>query len=570
MATFTGAANATPDPAFYGPQVFRTTTESDGLAYSYLPFLYGSKTETHPDAVNPRALDGEFLWGYVDDFYNRIHLIPTLLNFGSVSGKQTRNFRFWSAYRFPTELTAIDFTDFDGISLFGIENGDTFGPLQLVTGQIEVSLVGPQNIDASVLFTLDSGGSAELSIIGVRGGAAVFKPTWSSPLRQDIEFKTSISSSLSDREQRQSERYEPRVRMNYPYAAFASGSLVSENSLREFLRTKSHIVASGPIWTDFVRVGSDTASGTDLIDVDSFPSWLAPGATIAVYDPNTNVPVLSLVNSIDVGLGQIEILGGLGYDIAADSKIYRFESLWFETPATVSYVTNRVSTTEVSLLIDPTSVTYAVPPAAPKTLAGREVFDTRENWATAPQITYDRVGRSLDYGIGVFQRQADADYTAEVRQLAFVGRSREDSILLRDVFIRARGRQGEFWRPSFTDDMVTKTLPSVGATTIVIEGSYTGSTYIDSEMHRGLRFTTVSGDIEDYTIVGMSFNDLTDETYIELGEGWRDVGAVENISRTDWLMVWRFATDTLTIEWVTDEVAQMQMTIQSLPSETPE
>jgi hypothetical protein len=36
------------------------------------------------------------------------------------------------------------------------------------------------------------------------------------------------------------------------------------------------------------------------------------------------------------------------------------------------------------------------------------------------------------------------------------------------------------------------------------------------------------------------------------------------------LYVWRFASDTLVIEWVTDEVARIQMNIQSLPVEDAE
>jgi hypothetical protein len=89
-------------------------------------------------------------------------------------------------------------------------------------------------------------------------------------------------------------------------------------------------------------------------------------------------------------------------------------------------------------------------------------------------------------------------------------------------------------------------------------------------MHRGVRFTLADGSTEDYTLVSMSANDATDETYFELGEPWRDVGTANNIVKSNWLYVWRFASDTLVIEWVTDEVARIQMNIQSLPVEDAE
>ena len=566
----TGAHLLDPVAAQYGTTYARGSLETTGKGGLVPNESVGANDVTLPIAMLPNALTGGYLYAYVDDFYDRIHLIPSLLNFGGVSSRQTKNFRFWSAYRSTRTLDTILLTDFDGITLTGISVSDVFAPLEVKTGQIEISLVGPQEIAGVATFTLDNGGEAALSIIGSRGGSAVFMPDWTAPLSQEIEFKTTISSSLSNYEQRQAERYEPRVKLAYPYAAFDGGKLVSESALREYLRTKAHLQGSGLIWTDFVRTTAAIPANTDLIDVDMFFSWLEAGATIAIYDPNTNVPVLANVNAIDTGLGQIEVLGGMAFDIPEGAKIYRFESLWFDMPSSVTFETRKVSKANISFLIDPASLVYDVPPAAPKTLAGREVFDTPENWAETPSLSFERVGRSLDYGVGVFQRKSDADYTTETLALAFVGKTRNEAILLRDVFIRARGRQGEFWRPVFTDDLEVKTIPVVGATTLVMQGSYVGTTYLTSKMHRGVRFTLADGTTEDYTLVSMSSNDVTDETYFELGEPWRDVGTVDNIVKSSWLYVWRFASDTLVIEWVTDEVARIQMNILSLPVEDAE
>ena len=565
-----GSVMPTPGYALYGTAQSRTSLETTGLGLSVTDMLYGLATDTHPDAVLPRALDGSFIYGYVDDFYDRIHVIPTLLNFGGVSSRQIRNFRFWSAYRHTTTLDSLLLTDFDGITLLGLSASDTFAALELVTGQIEVSLVGPKDIVGVATFTLDTGATADLSIIGTRGGSAVFAPAWTAPLVQMIEFKTSVTSSLSNREQRQAERLEPRIRLSYPYMAFVGGIAVSETALREFLRTKAHLQASGPVWTDFVRTTAFIPLGTDIIDIDTLPSWITATSTIAVYDPSTNTPILATIAAVNVGAGQITVTGGMAFDIPDGAKIYRFESMWFDPSNTVNFQTNKVSSAEITFLLDPANLTYDSPPVAPKTLAGREVFDTKEDWAGPPAITFERVGRSLDYGIGVFERKSDADYTGEVTSLSFLGKTKAETVLLRDVFMRARGRQGEFWRPVFTSDLSVKALPAVGATTLVIEGSAVGSAYIDSVMHRGVRFTKVDGTTEDYTVIAVSFNDLTDETYFELGEPWRSVGGIGNIARTNWLYVSRFASDTLTVEWITDEIGQIKMNIQSLPSETPE
>ena len=526
-------------------------------------------TQNLPITANIRELDGYALHSYADDFYNRLFIIPQIVNVGGSTTTQFREILVWSAYNVTTELAAINLTDFTGLSILDIAVADTFLPLQFRAARLSINPVGPREIDATAEFVLTNGDAGVLTVIGERGELAVFQPSWTGPLSETIEYKTTVSSSINNREQRSAERYEPRVTVAYPLLATEA----RQPRLREFFRSKGHERTATVLWSHYIRV--DAADpGETALTADFIPSWVQPGIVVAAYDPNGtkhDSPILGQIAAINRDLGTVTLESGFAFPLRQGTRLYRYIAAWFARGQSLTFQTNQIASASLSYLVDPLGFVFNdlsgidVPE-----FAGYPIFSTPHNWAAGLTVSYSRDEDVLDYGQGVIQRDPNADFTTEVFQLDFLRIGYERASEVRDHFTRMRGRRGEFWRSSFTDDLTVLVAPVVTGTTLTFAGADTGVNYQNDVTKRAIEVTLLDGTVRRYTLSELVPDLNNDTTVATLEQPWADVGGASIIVKCRWLYLCRFASDSMTIEWLTDETAQIRINIQTLPVEPSE
>jgi hypothetical protein len=113
---------------------------------------------------------------------------------------------------------------------------------------------------------------------------------------------------------------------------------------------------------------------------------------------------------------------------------------------------------------------------------------------------------------------------------------------------------------------VIKTLAPAGTNSIRIYGTQFSEDYADSTVHKAVAVTMNDGTIIYNAVEDIYTVDDPDgqDSVIQVADDWPvdlDPATVKTIS---WLLVWRHATDTLTIEWLTNTVGQCQLTMKSL------
>ena len=201
-----------------------------------------------------------------DDFFDRIHVAPQVLNLGNVSSVQQRAVRVWNAYR-ARALTLTDAALAGGEGIVLTAPGMPplpFAPLSERTWQIAVSTDGPPVIAATLAFQFDGFAQIPVVITGQRIVAWAFVPDWSRGVLERLEWKTDILTSPTQVEQRRGLRSTPR-------RSFEATMIVDG---RERVLLDLAVFGWGgrtwalPIWPDGQWLAQDHAVGVRVIACD--------------------------------------------------------------------------------------------------------------------------------------------------------------------------------------------------------------------------------------------------------------------------------------------------------------
>lgn len=109
---------------------------------------------------------------------------------------------------------------------------------------------------------------------------------------------------------------------------------------------------------------------------------------------------------------------------------------------------------------------------------------------------------------------------------------------------------------------------NAGANTLRVAGRDVFDAYEDSEVFTGIMVRLVDGTyifklVDSITLAGT-------DSLLHMTTNWAANVPLANIVMVCWMPVYRMATDLLTIEWLTGKSGQTQLTMQSLPDQTPE
>ncbi|WP_151790020.1 hypothetical protein [Acinetobacter junii] len=172
--------------------------------------LIRSLTKHLPVEAHHRNVQGIKTLSYYDDYYNRVHITPSLLELGNIASEQTETVNVWNAYLVPKTLLSIDDIPV-GINVAGQPNPPlNFTALQERAWDISILTDGPSSLDETLTwkFTEDD---AKLRITGTRIIAFAWLVDWSKSVKETLQWLTDILQSNTGHEQRRSLRLAPRI-----------------------------------------------------------------------------------------------------------------------------------------------------------------------------------------------------------------------------------------------------------------------------------------------------------------------------------------------------------------------
>ena len=389
-------------------------------------------------------------------------------------------------------------------------------------------------------------------------------PNWSNGVRETYEFKTDIFTSHDGTEQRRSNRIQPR-------RSVTAALLLDDERLRVF----NDCIARSR--DGKAQIPDYTALPAALGSV-SMPDWFIDGAEVAVvrdrWSRKAEVDGSSLiVTPLDsVSFGGSAFSGGYsnGFEVygAGDTGAYAEDgdlilplidvslrasnSLTMHT-GSVASVTVEFSTEAGSVQREPDAT-----PIDAAAFLGRYVLTQRPNWSQKPTLQSSNGYEVVDYDRGVTKTFSPDKFVSRTMTSRYLATTRENVNELLDIFLRCKGRAGEILLPSWSNDFPR--ILAVDDDSMVVRGIEFFETYSDNPAHQAVLIYGRNG--SRYPLEISTWATAGGNTVIYFTAPVPL--AASGIVAVSWLFVARFAQDSLTIEWMTYDVANVSMSFVML------
>lgn len=524
-------------------------------------FDFGAFVDVNSNPVS-QSYGGDRAFSFIDDFYFRIYLLPNAIDFGAVVAATNREITVWNAYF--TDQTLLSVVPFDGtqVTFIGDDIPYALGALNLHSWNFHVTPEGPPTIEDAFTFTFDTGEVFQVQISGTRSLLWPFLPDWAGTYTVTRSFNTNIFASRDGTEQRTAFRQASRKTHAFNITNLNAAALRRYRQLMAYWQDRPFLVADA---TRTAHTSTQMNAGDDTVQLDTTVTWLEEDQAVVFTNTSRGLVGLRIVDSVDsAGLVTFKdtddttwpidsiVSAGIVANLTGDKQGVRVLNTAQTTPVTFFQLPG----TQLEQLRAPTDF-----------FNGRELFLGRPNWGEQVGAIDTHPVETVDYGIGVITTVSPISFSSQIWSGTYLGRDADTVEELLHFFERMRGRQGEFYMPTWEYDIPvaaplvsgTQGLRTPGTDFLTAYGGDTTSQAVLVLLKDG---TQVFRAIE--TMIEINDSD-GDDTLIQMTELWGSTIPVDSIDRVSWVRVWRFATDDLTAEFVTNSVANMQLSMQSLP-----
>lgn len=226
------------------------------------PWAYYGAWRVH--TANNWGITGTLMLSFKDDYYNRIHILPTRIDLGTLASTVSRQISVWNAYTNQSAtLNDVLIQNGTGISVVGDTLPYVFTPLQERIWEVRITPNGPPEINASILF--DFANVADpLPVIIVGNRAVVLPAVPNVPVTERWRWLTDVHVSYDGTEQRVGLRDVPRRNLS-TQLTFESDAEVRE-------QYKTLFSAGGRLFVPYFQYATTIKQNS------------AAGATVLVFD----------------------------------------------------------------------------------------------------------------------------------------------------------------------------------------------------------------------------------------------------------------------------------------------
>jgi hypothetical protein len=380
-------------------------------------------------------------------------------------------------------------------------------------------------------------------------------PNWSDSYVVELSFKTDIKSSRSGREQRRATRDEPRKKLEFSVNATRT-RFGSFNRLLERWMDRPIILPELP---RRVRLEAPLLGGNVVAFLaETAPDWIIDGGQVVlVYKGYYETRTVDAIAGDEVTFVEFTDM-----DWPIGTTVHPALSGLLSESQSSQRHTNQAATANVEFDVIPGSEPERTIPAAAETFNGRETFMTKFNWATLPSVAVVSERETIDYDVGPIEVFTPIAFRMRTVKAAFLGRTFAEAEAMQNFFERMKGRRGEFYMPTWEPDIQIFGTAASGTNTLMVEGTEFARDFADSTIHKAICVFMQDG-TTIYRLV-TAIAEVGDDSRITVTGNWSTDLTADNVRMISWFLVCRHATDTLQIEWLTNSVAQYQLSILAL------
>lgn len=523
-------------------------------AASLSPSIGVSDDQADPDPNTPFFEDGQYLRTSFDDWYYRIHIIPSTLALGNIAGDVQRTVVVWNAYFSPVELQDFELTSGQGLSYSSAITPPADIPtLEDVTYFINVSSSGPATITGEAVWTID-GVEYVVPISGQRSVLFGFRPDWKMQrVNETYEWLNTLNTSYSGYEQVMSIREEPRRILDYRLRLHDREARLFDESAFGWTGRLFGL----PWWPDRSPLTSAALENSNIIYLDTTARSFGENGSALLY---RNAFEYEILDVAEVHEDHLVLNNSLARDWPIGSHVYPvLSAIPQEDIATSRAASNHIDSA-MRFTVSPTDAILNLPDEeAPQTYRGYEMYTKETNWRAPLGINLTARRKEVDGVLGPLTIRRKADFPLVMRGFSWMLKNRDQARELLAFFARRAGRRVPVWMPSGTDDFkLLEDIPS-GQNAIRVERSEAGRLIGVNEARRDVVLVLRSGGRIARRILAVE--DDGNESTVTFSEAFDDAISLSDVKRVSYLGLYRLASDTVTFAWATTSIAEVDVNL---------
>lgn len=496
---------------------------------------------------NARSINVYYVRSYHDSFYERVHIIPSLIAFGFITIAETRQIMIWNAYTDAARtLTAITPTNLQGFSL-NATTPRTYQPVEYTSATLsfDVNQIDP-TINGYYTFAWTGLPNVVLRITGTSVVIFDARPDWRNGIIERRSFLTDVLTGTDATEQRIKLRRRPRVTLEYN----STSDGVEEIERHDFiLRNRSHTPLYIPLWTERAYTITTASSGATSIALSAITDkpFKVNGLLAIDYGDEIIAHQIAAINS-----GTVTLVQPLTRTTPSGTRVYPLLQAYLDNEMSSSdiVVDYRVYQLKFDLLpeVDWSSMyTFSGP-----MFNGLPLWICTHNWSTDRRVDYLRpTAREVDFRVGRL-RVRNFNVHRERWREQVVMLSRPEVMQLRAFIQKVAGRWGSFYYDTQREEHRLSRDVSASESTIDLAGQL-------STVNVGAGLTFRRGrDIVRRVVTGVATGNNITTVSLNASVG---VDLPRAATRVSSIYLVRLDADEIEIKWETDDIAIAELSI---------
>ncbi len=514
--------------------------------------IFGAFGDEQPISGHGQAQTGQFAhqYGFLD-WFNRMHIQFSTVDLGNLVSDQVRQVEIFSTYFVQRELTAVNATGDEGLTLtLPGALPLTWAPFQSRYADLTASTDGPATIDAAYEFVFDSG-TLDMGVSGTRVILWQFAPDWLTPVVERLEWLTSITRTYNGKEQRIRLRGAPRSAWEFTFNVHG----IEANLLDSVIYEWQGRVWALPIWPDGTPITAAVSPGDTVVSCDTqYRDFHVGGLAVLMTADGQTYEAFEVASFTATTVTSTRPLNDAW---PLHTGIFPTRTARLAGGARWRRQTARSLAGAVSFqcteAIERTAATEA-------TYRSYPVLTVEPNWREGLEYEYERMIEAFDNLTAPEITVDDPAPTFPIQSWLWTCADRAEGEALRQFLYARQGRCRAIWLPTWQSDLHLTSTISAAATNIDVTA-------------RGLKQFLRAGvhrrDIRIELLNGTVFYRRC-SAYVEVSEGVERMTinsalgqsvAPTDVLRISWMMLARMTADTAEIAWRSPAVGEVAFSL---------
>lgn len=510
---------------------------------------------------NAAAISGQMQNSVNWTFYNRILLIPQLVDLGNLLNAQVRTISVWNGFLVGKSLTSFSAVNAGGITVAQpVVPPYTIRPLEMLNYGINVSMDGPVVISADFIWRIE-GIDYTAHVAGQRAVMFPFKSNFREDFTENLEWKSDILRSYDGSEQRRAVRTKARRSFEFKFSLMTA---LDTQIFQNLMFGWQNRVFAVPVWSDKRNLGSDQVIGNTVLSVNPTGYSFTEGDMAVLY--NSPIDYEVVVISI-VGTSTITANNGLQRNWPKNTAVF---------PVVLGHLSDSVSTQRLTDTVIEGSALFQTSPdvtdpytpdgSALATYDGKEVITVQPNWASALDHSYDFTFDTVDQQSGPIQWFVTELTGRTGRRYSWLFSDRATVLEFRKFLQRRVGMVKPCWVPTWTNDFSALADIQPSDTSITVkENGFRALVGVNTARDR-IMLRTKAGTVYYRRITGVSISDSGTDAKLIIDNSFGVLIKTADIQGIHVLQLCRLATDKVSIVWKSDTVATVDTTFTTVPA----